>query len=133
MRLTLKENPVEWQKFTAVMCVFPAVLAIAMVRKGHLPKTALAGVAAAIALVLLTAWIKPRWFRGFYRVGMTISFHVGQVMGRILLTLLFLLFVTPFGWLLRLAGKDLLRLRRNPQASTYWQTPRKPQDFDSQF
>jgi len=33
------------------------------------------------AVVLLLALIQPRWFRGFYRGGMTVSFHIGQVIG----------------------------------------------------
>ena len=54
--------------------------------------------------VLIAALICPRWFRGFYRAGMTVSFHFGQVVGKVLLTVFFFLFLTPLGLLLRLMG-----------------------------
>jgi hypothetical protein len=57
---------------------------------------------------------------------MTASFHVGQVMGRVLLVVFFFLLVTPVGILLRWLGKDLLHLRRNAQRTTYWE-PARPE------
>ncbi len=133
MRLKLKESPREWQKFAAVMCVFPTALGLFLARKGWMPKEGLIAFGCAIALILLAAWLKPGWFRGFYRTGMTASFHVGQCVGWVMLTLLFLLLVTPMGWILRLAGKDLLQLRRDPQARTYWNKPRDSGSLDSMY
>ena len=64
---------------------------------------------------------------------MTASWHVGQVMGRLLLTVLFLLLVTPLGLLLRLLGKDLLELKRRPDAASYWHVAKKPGPLDRMF
>ncbi len=36
------------------------------------------------------------------------------------MTVLFALAIVPIGALLRLSGKDLLRLRRNPDAASHW-------------
>ena len=44
---------------------------------------------------------------------------VGYVISRVLLTAIFYALFTPIGLILRLTGKDLLRLRRNP-GSTEW-------------
>jgi hypothetical protein len=33
---------------------------------------------------------------------------------------MFFLVFTPFALILRMAGKDLLRLRRDPAAASYW-------------
>jgi len=38
---------------------------------------------------------------------------------------LFFVVFTPFALILRMAGKDLLRLRRDPRAASYW-IERKP-------
>jgi uncharacterized membrane protein len=90
----------------------------------------LAGV---LAGVLSLCLIKPRLFRGFYRAGMTVLFYVGQFVGRILLTLIFLLVVTPLGILLRLLGKDLLRLKRDPTAQTYWEPVKQKHNLEQEF
>ena len=41
--------------------------------------------------------------------------------------------VTPLGLVLRVMGKDLLKLKRNPAATTYWQLARTSEQFDRQF
>lgn len=92
----------------------------------------IAAVILAVA-VLITACIRPDWFRGFYRGGMTVSFHIGQVIGKVLLTLFFFLLVTPLGLLLRLSGKDLLSLKKSPRAQTYWHEHRSSREFDRMF
>lgn len=84
-------------------------------------------------LTVIIAAIRPRWFRGFYRGGMTISFHIGQTIGKILLILFFFLFVTPLGLLLRLFGKDLLLIKKNPEGKTYWHPARNNREFDRMF
>src|SRR5688572_10717076 len=126
MQPKLKEQPKEWVKFTVVMALLASVLSWLLYRPSFRTVLVLA------LLTVLIAAIRPRWFRRFYRGGMTVSFHVGQVMGRILLILLFLLVVTPMGLLLRLFGKDLLRLKR-PAANSYWHEAKNANQFDRMF
>lgn len=133
MKLKLKENPREWQKFAAVLCVLLGMASYVGFRKGLLPRPGLSGVAALIGAILVSSWCFPRAYRGVYRTGMTISFHVGQIMGKVILTALFLLLITPLGWVLRCFGKDLLQLRRRPAATTYWQPARDGRDFERMF
>jgi hypothetical protein len=133
VKLKLKEEPREWLKFTGVMALAGAIIAFALHRKHVILREAF--IASLIVLVVLVAVcaVRPRWFRGFYRAGMTASWHVGQVMGHVLLTLFFLLLVTPMGLLLRLMGKDLLELKRRPDASSYWRVAKKPGPLDRMF
>lgn len=133
MQPKLKENPSEWFKFTAVMAATAAVLATLLWRRHLLGTSGLGTIAALLALGVAACALKPRWFRGFYRAGMTASFHAGQVMGRILLSIVFLLVVTPLGLILRLTGKDLLQLRCDPKAATYWCKAAAPGPLDRQF
>ena len=126
MQPRLKEQPKEWVKFTAVMAVLVSVLSWLLYRPVF-PTVLILGL-----VTMLICVARPRWFRGFYRGGMTVSFHVGQFMGRILLTVLFLLVVTPMGLLLRLFGKDLLRLKR-PEADSYWHPAKNANQFDRMF
>jgi len=127
MRLKLKENPREWLKFTAVMALLVSVLSFLLYRPAF---PFVLGIA---VLALIVCAVRPRWFRGFYRGGMTVSFHIGQVIGRILLTVFFLVIVTPLGLLLRLSGKDLLQLKRPTGANSYWRVAKTGNQFDRMF
>jgi hypothetical protein len=131
--LRLKENPREWQKFVAVMGVVANVPVWYLWRQGRV-SLALALAVATITLgALLLALIQPRWFRGFYRGGMRVSYQIGQVIGKVLLTGFFFLLVTPLGLALRLAGKDLLQLKRDDAAATWWHPAKNNRDFDRMF
>lgn len=133
MQPKLKENPREWQKFTAVMVLMVEVICLALHRRGMMHTTAMGVAAVALLLVVLASLVRPQSFRGFYRSGMTVSFHVGQVMGGILLSVFFLLVVTPMGLVMRLFGKDLLELKRDKSAKTYWRPARSNPNFDRMF
>lgn len=133
MKLKLKENPRDWQKFSTVMLVVIGLITTMAWRRGWISETVWALLLTLAIVAIVCAWIYPRPFRGFYRVGMTVSFYIGQVMGKVLLTLMFVLAVTPLGLLLRLFGKDLLSLRRNRTATSYWQKCRATDRFDRQF
>lgn len=131
--LRLKEKPSEWIKFTAVMGLSLNLVLWLLYWKGHLA-IGFGGAAAGLAIVaVITAMLQPHWFRSFYRVGMTVSFQIGQFMGKVLLSFFFFLIVTPMGLLLRLLGKDLLELKRNPDESTRWRRARNNRDFDRMF
>src|SRR5690349_7418224 len=118
--LRLKENPREWQKFVAVMGVAANLIAWLAWWRGKIPLPIPVTVASLAVAVLFAALIQPRWFRGFYRGGMTVSFHIGQVIGKVMLTVFFFVVVMPLGLLLRLFGKDLLNMRRNPAEKSWW-------------
>ena len=133
MKLKLKENPREWQKFTTVIMVLFTAICFTLWRREMVSTTVLSVACAVWGAVLVTAWVYARPFRQFYRVGMTVSFRIGQVMSAVLLTFFFLLVITPLGWVLRLAGKDLLQLKRNRTATTYWNPSRPSSDFERQF
>ncbi|WP_299639629.1 SxtJ family membrane protein [uncultured Ruegeria sp.] len=67
-----------------------------------------------------------------------IWFRFGMLLGAIVAPIVMLLvYVTtflPIGLILKATGKDLMRLRRNPAAETYWITREdKPQSMSRQF
>jgi Saxitoxin biosynthesis operon protein SxtJ len=106
---------------------FPAFWAIVAVligsRTGHwrLP-IALLGIAAAIAVAGL---IQPRLVRPIYIAWMCAAFPIGWTVSHLLLAAVFYLLIAPLGLLLRLFGRDKLKLRFDPGAKSYW-TPRPP-------
>jgi hypothetical protein len=128
----LKEIPREWLKFTSVMAVLGGAIAVVLHRRGILGDMVLAVVLGTLLVTIGVAAVRPRWFRGFYRAGMTVSFHIGHLMGHILLTVIFVVLVIPLGLLLRVTGKDLLQLKR-PRSETYWHPARNSNQFERQF
>ena len=132
MKLKLKEEPNEWLKFTVVVAVAVSSVAFLLNRRKIIDLEGIAILGITLVAAVIACAIRPRWFRGFYRAGMTASFHVGQMMGRVLLTFFFLLALTPLGLFLRLLGKDLLAMKYR-KADTYWHSAKTSNQFDRQF
>jgi hypothetical protein len=133
MKLRLREDPREWQKFVLGAAVAPAAAGLVLFWRKVLPAAGLAVLLAALAVLLAACLARPRWFRGAYRRGMTLSFHIGRLVGMAVLTVLFFLLLTPLGLLLRLGGKDLLRTRRERDATSYWKPAAPPSRLDEMF
>lgn len=131
--LRLSEKPLEWIKFVGVIGLAVNGVFGLLWWKSSLPGVVwLTTLGLAIAAVI-AAMVRPRAFRGFYRGGMSISFQIGQVIGKVLLTGFFFLIVTPMGLLLRLLGKDLLQLKKDPQKTSYWQSAKDNRNFERMF
>jgi hypothetical protein len=73
----------------------------------------------ALARPALLAW--PNWL--WTRLGLLL----GAIVAPIIMGIVFFAVFTPMGLIARLAGKDFLRLRRDPAAPTYW-LPRQEQE-----
>jgi hypothetical protein len=80
-----------------------------------------AGSAAFLAASLLA----PQILGPLNRLWMKFALLLYTVMNPLTMALLFFLVVTPIGVVMRLAGKDFLRKRLEPEASSYW-LPRDP-------
>ncbi len=130
--LRLKEDPREWRTFSlslaGAMTLFGVLLGW---RKGWGSGLA-AWLVAALVLAVL-AVVVPTSVRPVYRVGMRVGFFLGRIVGAVLLTVAYFLVVAPLGVLLRITGRDLLRLKRDPSATSYWEPARKPGPLDRMF
>jgi hypothetical protein len=133
MRLHFKEDPREWRKAALLGLIGPAAIFGILRYRRVVSTTCLAAVLAVIALVALCAWMRPRWFRGYYRFMTRLGFYVIQVFGKVVLAALFFVILTPFGWILRLSGKDLLQLKSPRDKQTFWQTARRDGSLDRMF
>ncbi|MEO8428875.1 MAG: SxtJ family membrane protein [Verrucomicrobiota bacterium] len=129
----LKDNVREWRKFTLVWVLAIALLAFWNEHRGRLSPGVFVVVLACLGIVAVWCWLRPQDFRKPYRWGMTFNHHVGQLMGKVMLTVIYLLLLTPLGLLLRVLGKDLLSLRPPRNALSYWQKSKLPGRFDRQF
>jgi hypothetical protein len=133
MRLHFKEDPREWRKVTLLGLIGPAAIVGILRWRGIVSTTFLAAALALIALVALCAWVRPRWFRSHYRFTTRLGFYTFQILGKVVLAALFFLILTPFGWILRLWGKDFLQLKSPRGQQTFWQPARQDGSLDRMF
>jgi hypothetical protein len=101
---------------------FLAVLGIAPLAHGGAARIWALAVALAFLLIALLA---PRLLAPFARLWSSIGTALHHLTNPIILFLLFTLAIVPVAALMRLFGHDPLRLRRDPQARSYW-IPRAP-------
>lgn len=77
------------------------------------------------AVFALLALAKPALLAGLNTLWTRLGVLLGTIAGPIALAVLFYGVVTPIGAVMRLTGKDPLRLKRDPGAVSYW-IPRNP-------
>lgn len=133
MKLRLQEDPREWRKFGVNSALVLALVTGLLCWKGVLPKLTASGVLGALLAVAILAMARPAWCRGPYRLGMRVSHVLGRLVAPVILGLIFFLMVLPLGLLLRLLGKDLLALRRQPGTPSYWRPVSGSKDLERMF
>ena len=141
VRIEWNPSPAELRRFGAVtLGVFGA--AAACLHFGlwptHAPRAVASRVCLAAALVLgLPGLTGTRAALPPYRAWMALAWVMGNVSGRVILVLTWLLAIVPVGLLSRLAGRDRLRLRRDAAAVSHWcdlpPTPTDPTHWERLF
>ena len=76
---------------------------------------------------------RPALVRPVYVAATVLTFPLGWLMSRLLLAVLYYGVFTPLGLLLRLLGRDALRLRPCPQQASYWAEKPAPPDVSRYF
>jgi hypothetical protein len=110
--------------FGFAMAAFFGLVALFPLLHGTLSSVrwwALVVAAAFLALALL--WTTP--LHPLNRLWLKLGLLLSKIVSPIVMMVLFYATVTPIGILMRLAGKDPLRLRRDAAAASYW-IPREP-------
>jgi hypothetical protein len=80
------------------------------------------------ALFLAAALLRPTVLNPLNRIWLRFGLLLHRVVNPIVMALLFFGTVWPTGLVMRMMGRDLLRLRREPDAPSYWivRTPPGP-------
>jgi hypothetical protein len=133
MKLIYKEDPKEWRKSALLTALGLAIISSLLRWRRHLPANYWHVLLAMVGLVAICAVLQPRWFRGWYRFSLRLGFYSSQFIGRCVLMVFFIFVMTPFGWVLRLMGKDALQLKRPRNATTYWHQSRESNPLDRLF
>ena len=110
------------RSFGLVFAVVFLLIAAWPLMHGALPRWWAGGIAAAFAII---AMVRPSLLAGFNRLWLKLGILLGKVVSPIALGILFYGVLTPIGVIMRLAGKDPLRLKHDAAAASYW-IQRKP-------
>lgn len=74
----------------------------------------------ATVLFLVAAWLRPSLLHPLNRLWMKLGLLLHRIVNPLVMGLLFYGTIWPTGLVMRLRGKDLLRLKREPDAESYW-------------
>jgi hypothetical protein len=122
------------RSFAVVFCVVFALIGLLPLINGAPPRVWALGVSGVFLFFtfFFTSVLQPLnvlWFR----FGMLLS----RIINPIVMLLIYLVAIVPFGVAARLFGKDLLKLKMDPHAKSYWverQPPGPaPESIEQQF
>jgi len=132
VRIEWNPSPTELRRFGAVTLAAFGVASVCLhfglwpAREPHLVASR---ACLAVALLFgLTGLTGTRAALPFYRAWMGVAWVMGNVSGRVILVLTWLLAIVPMGLAARLVGRDRLRLRRGDAASHWHDLPPPPSD-----
>lgn len=111
------------RSFGIVFCVVFAVIGLYPLLGGGDVRLWSLGLAAAFLLVAL---VRPGLLAPLNRWWLKFGLLLGRIVSPLAMGLVFFLVMTPTGLIMRLLGKDLLRLRLEPAAESYWIERRPP-------
>lgn len=79
-------------------------------------------------LFLIAALLRPALLNPLNKLWLKFGLLLHRIVNPVIMALLFYGTVLPTGLIMRAMGKDLLRLRREPDAASYWivRSPRGP-------
>ncbi|WP_298877224.1 SxtJ family membrane protein [uncultured Bradyrhizobium sp.] len=83
---------------------------------------------AAVVFAGLTLW-RPQTLGFANRAWLKLGLLMYRVVNPIIMAILFFGVILPIGWIMRLSGKDFLRLGRSTALSTYWLPRSDPRDI----
>lgn len=68
----------------------------------------------------LIAWLFPKLLKPLNFLWFKLGMLLGAIIAPLVMMIIFFLVVTPIGLIMKMFGKDSLRLKRDMQKSTYW-------------
>jgi hypothetical protein len=90
------------------------------------------------ASLMFFGLVAPRALKGVFVGWMALAFTMGLVVSTLVLMICYFGIITPLALIGRLAGKDFLSEKLNPDAKSYWlprdrSIARQPSDYERQF
>jgi hypothetical protein len=130
----LKTGERELRKFGWLVGGVLAVLGILMWlrHKTYFPYLLAPGV-----VLVVSGFLFPKVLKYVYIAWMSAAIVLGFVVSNVILTVFFVLVITPIGLIARLWRKDFLALKIDREIPTYWigreRTAKRPAEYEQQF
>ena len=105
------------RSFGLVFAGFFAVIGLLPLLLGRSPRIWALGIG---GLFLLAALVIPSVLAPLNRLWLKLGLLLHRIVSPIALGIMFYMVITPMGLLMRATGKDFLKLRLDPSASSYW-------------
>jgi hypothetical protein len=129
--LPLNPPPRTLRQFAALWILFFGGLAAYHYFAHHETIAAIAAIAAVTMGPL--GVIAPSTIRPIFAAWLVITFPIGWTVSRVMLLAMFFGLITPIALIFRVRGRDVLNLKRNRAADTYWVPKPMPADASSYF
>jgi len=133
MNIRYKEEPGSWRNSVLFALVPLLVLAALLFWRHILSRHLWLAITLTLLLLGVLACVRPSLFRGFYHASTWAGFWSSQAVARVFLVLLFLVVIVPAGVVMRLLGKDPLKLKRSPNSTSYWRAAGSDSPLDRLF
>ena len=92
---------------------------------------------AVAGMILVVTLVRAELLAPFNRVWFRFGLFLHRIVNPVIMAVIYFAVVTPTGLIMRAVGKDPLRLRRDPNAESYWihRTPPgpEPESMTNQF
>jgi Saxitoxin biosynthesis operon protein SxtJ len=108
--------------FGLIFTVFWSIVAVAPIRKGGSIRSWAVVLAAAFLVCVL---VRPTMLRALNRLWQKVARLLQTLSNTIVMTILYFSTIVPFGLIMRLMKRDILRLGWDRAAASYW-IPRNP-------
>lgn len=126
LKIDWNPGPAKVRRFGLLLAGLALPLSAFWAWRGH-PRAAGIIAGAGVSLGLLTAAFPGSIGLTFYKAWMGVSFVIGTVMSPVILGIVYYGVLTPLSLIMRLGGRDALRLKR-PEGETYWVSLNIPED-----
>jgi hypothetical protein len=120
------------RQFAAGWLLFFLALGVHQYLVRHHPRAGLALIGLAV-VIGAAGLVKPSLVRWIFVGWMVLAFPIGWIISEVMLLLMFYGVMTPAAVLFRVRGRDLLRRKPEPGATTFWMPKPTPQDLRSYF
>jgi len=81
----------------------------------------------------LFAFVAPAALKRLYIGLSVVGFPIGYVISYLVVTIMFFIIITPIGVAMRLFGRDAMKLKFDPLATTYWIKRQPPETVNRYF
>jgi len=115
----LEQDDKSLRKFAISISVVLILVGALIYYKGNHPDRAFTLWGFSTGLLLL-GLVLPGMLKPAHKLWMGLAFVMGWFMSRLILTILFYGVVTPIGLLMRVMGKDVLNMKIDKNAKSYW-------------